>query len=153
MTINGIFYTIFWPFYRANCLINNKNKPYSWQITLKTARYSFWMAAVLHSKLVRSFFLWCSVEELLKERNILRCMFGMFTVRWAGGSFAVCFLTDTAERRVLPLTEETTPKLQRLLKCQRSAAHFKTNPLNTSETMLMHIAKKLHLKPLHSESN
>lgn len=29
---------------------------------------------------------------------------------------AVCFLSDTAERRALPLTEETAPKLQRMLK-------------------------------------
>lgn len=43
------------------------------------------------------------------------CQYGMLTFTQAG------FLADTAERRVLPLTEETTPEPQRLQRCQSSA--------------------------------
>lgn len=40
---------------------------------------------------------------------------------------AACVLSDKSERHVLPLTEETTPKLQRLLRSQKSAAPLKAN--------------------------
>lgn len=40
---------------------------------------------------------------------------------------AACVLSDKAERHALPLTEETTPKLQRLLRSQKSAAPLKAN--------------------------